>query len=123
MATATPASTNEARPPALERAETVAHLLDESIRLPIVGYRIGLDPILGVLPVAGDAVAALASLYVVFVGARLGVGARALATMLAMIGLDYAIGSVPVVGTVVDAVLKVNERNVAVVEAHVADRA
>lgn len=123
MATATPASQHVERPPALERAETVAHLLDEAIRLPIVGYRIGLDPLLGIVPVAGDTVAALASLYVVFVGARLDVPPRSLATMLAFIGLDYVVGSVPVVGTVIDAVLKVNERNVAVVEAHVADRA
>lgn len=123
MATATPVSQHAERPPALDRAETVAHLLDESIRLPVVGYRIGLDPILGILPVAGDAVAALASLYVVFAGFRLGIPPRALATMVALIGLDYVAGSVPVVGTAVDAVLKVNERNVAVVEAHVADRA
>lgn len=123
MATATPASASAERPAALERAKTVAHLLDESIRVPVVGYRVGLDPLLGVLPVAGDAVAAVASLYVVVVGARLGVPRRALVTMLALIGLDYVAGSVPVVGTLVDAVLKVNERNVAVVEAHVADRA
>lgn len=123
MATATPASPDVDRPAALDRAKTVAHLLDESIKVPGVGYRIGLDPLLGVLPVAGDAVAALASLYVVFVGARLGVSPRALATMLALIGLDYVAGSVPVVGTLVDAVLKVNERNVAVLEAHVAERA
>lgn len=122
MATTTSASPSEARPPELDRAKTVAHLLDESVRVPVVGYRIGLDPILGVLPVAGDAVAALASLYVVFVGARLGVPPRALATMLALIGLDYVAGSVPVVGTVVDAVLKVNERNVAIVESHASTR-
>lgn len=123
MATATPASRSADRPAALERAKTVARLLDGAFRVPVVNYRVGLDPILGVLPVAGDAVAAVASLYVVVVGARLGVPPRALATMLALIGLDYVVGSVPVVGTLVDAVLKVNERNVAVVEDHVADAA
>lgn len=123
MATATQTVDPEDRPAALARATAVAHLLDDTIRLPVVGYRIGLDPILGVLPVAGDAVAAIASLYVVFVGYRLGVPARRLGGMVALVVLDYVLGSVPVVGTVVDAVLKVNERNVATVEAHVADRA
>jgi hypothetical protein len=97
----------------------VGTLLDESIRIPVIGYRIGLDPILGILPVAGDAVAAAASLYIVFVGMRLGVPVKTLVKMLAFVAIEFVIGSIPVLGTVLDAFLKVNMRNVATIESHV----
>lgn len=108
-------------PPGLERARVVADLLDEAITVPVIGYKIGLDPVLGILPVAGDSVAAVASLYVVFVGFRLGVPALSLAKMVAYVGVDFFLGSTPVVGVLVDAVLKVNQRNVATIESHVLD--
>lgn len=105
----------------VERARTVAHLLDESLRIPGTGFRIGLDPIVGLLPVAGDTVAAVASLYIVFVGFSVGLPKRSLAKMLGFVAADYLLGSVPVLGSGVDAVLKVNRRNLATIEAFVAD--
>lgn len=121
MTQPTQAATTAVRPASLERARRVGNVLDESVRIPVIGYRIGLDPILGILPVAGDSVTAIASLYIVFVGLRLGVPARALAKMVAYVAVDFAAGSVPVLGIVADAVLKVNKRNVATVERHVLD--
>jgi len=103
-------------PPVLERARLVSTLLDESITVPGTGYKVGLDPIVGVLPIAGDSVATGASLYIVFLGARLGLPPRALAKMLGFIAVDFVVGSVPILGTIVDAVLKVNKRNVATLE-------
>ena len=100
------------------RARAVARLLDESVRVPGTRFRIGFDPILGMLPYVGDGVASIGSLYVVYVGARLGLPPRALAKMSALVVLDFVAGSVPVIGSVVDAALKVNVRNVAAIEAH-----
>lgn len=108
-----------ANPPALERARLVSTLLDESISIPGIGYKIGLDPIIGILPVAGDSVATVASLYIVYAGLRLGLPPRALGKMLGFIAVDFVVGSVPVLGTIVDAVLKVNKWNVATIERHV----
>lgn len=76
-----------------------------------MGYRIGLDPLIGIAPVAGDAVAAAASLYILFEGVRVGVPFRTLAAMLLFVALDFLIGSVPVLGSIVDAMLKINDRN------------
>lgn len=104
---------------AVGRARRVGHLMDDAIEIPWVGYRIGLDPLVGVVPVAGDAVAAAASLYIVFEGLRVGVPLRTLTAMLLFIALDFVVGSVPVLGPVVDAVLKVNERNAATLESYV----
>lgn len=107
---------------ALERARTVGFLLDESIRIPVIGYRIGIDPILGILPLSGDFVAALGSLYIVLQGIRIGLPRREIATMIGLVGVEFALGSIPVIGTLLDAVWKVNERNVGVLEAHVEER-
>lgn len=104
---------------ALTRARNVAHLLDEAVTLPGIGYRIGIDPVLGVAPISGDFVAALASLYIVLKAVEVGVPARSVAAMLGRIVVEFALGSVPVLGTVLDAGWKVNKRNVEVMEAHV----
>ncbi|MFD1567215.1 DUF4112 domain-containing protein [Halolamina litorea] len=96
---------------ALERMRTVAMALDESIRLPVVEYRIGLDPLLSAIPGIGDALSAGISLYIVAESARLGVSFTTLLEMLARVGVDVAGGSIPVVGPVFDAVYKSNKWN------------
>lgn len=96
---------------ALGRIEWVAYVLDEGVALPGVGYRIGLDPVVGLLPVAGDVATALVSLYIVAESARQGVRKRTLARMVINVGLDAASGAVPLLGDVFDAVWKANKRN------------
>lgn len=104
---------------AVDRARNVGELMDDAVEIPGIGYRIGLDPIVGIAPVSGDAVAAAASLYIVLEGYRLGVPLRTLGVMLLLVGLDFVVGSIPIVGTVVDAILKVNRRNAATLESYV----
>ena len=104
-----PDSVDEA---AVRRMRFVANLLDDSIRVPGTEFRIGIDPILGILPGAGDAVAAAMSVYIVLESARLGVPFLTLLRMMANVTLDFAIGSVPVVGTLFDTVWKANQKNV-----------
>ena len=103
-----PDSVDEA---AVQRMQFVAHLLDDSIKVPGTEFRIGLDPIVGVLPVAGDAVAAALSGYIILESARLGVSYLTLLRMLANVGVDFAIGSVPLIGGAFDAAWKTNVRN------------
>ncbi|QSG11122.1 Uncharacterized membrane protein, DUF4112 family [Halapricum desulfuricans] len=104
-----PESVDEA---ALKRMETVAYVLDESVRVPGIGFRIGIDPVLGALPVAGDVVSGVFSLYIVAESAYLGVSFTTLLEMLANITIDVAGGSIPYVGTVIDALWKANKRNI-----------
>jgi hypothetical protein len=120
MASVIPRSetTDAADEATLERARTMATLLDESVRIPKVGYRVGLDPVLGLVPVSGDLVAAIASLYVVYAAIDVGVPTRKILLMLGRVGVDLAVGSLPVVGTLVDAAWKNNQRNVRTIEAH-----
>ena len=97
---------------ALHRMEAVAHALDESVRIPGTNASVGLDPILGVVPVAGDLVSGVVSLYIVAESARLGVSYATLLRMIATICVDVVGGSVPYVGTLFDSFWKANVRNV-----------
>lgn len=98
--------------PAQKRIRAVSHVLDEAIRIPGTNIRFGLDPVFGILPVAGDTVAAVLSAYVIYEGYRVGAPASLLAKMAALVAVDTIIGSVPVLGTVFDAVWKANTWNV-----------
>lgn len=97
--------------PHLQRAEFVATLLDDAIELPVVGG-VGLDPLLGLLPVAGDTVAAGIGLYIVLEAFLAGVPNRTLVRMVANITVDWAVGSVPLVGDLLDAWFGAHRRNV-----------
>lgn len=109
-------------PAGLRRVRIAARLLDDAVGVPFTDRRVGLDSLLGLLPVGGDAVGALLSLYVILEGYRLGVGRRVLARMAGNVALDFVIGLLPVVGDVFDAFWKANQRNVALIEAHHAER-
>lgn len=108
IATELPETLDEA---AVERMRLVARLLDDSIPVPGTSFKIGIDPIVGVLPVAGDLATGALSLYIVAEAARLGVSYGTLFKMLANVSLDVAGGSVPVIGPVFDATWKANKRN------------
>ena len=96
---------------AIRRMQIVAHVLDEGIRVPGVDYRIGVDPLIGLLPGAGDVLTGGFSLYIVLEATRLGVSPTTLLKMIANITVDVAGGTIPFVGDIFDAVWKANKRN------------
>jgi hypothetical protein len=96
---------------AVDRMDSVVRLLDDGYELPVVGIRVGLDPLLGLLPVAGDAITAVVGLYIVLESARLGVSRLVLARMCLNIAIDWAVGSVPVLGDLLDVVFRSHRRN------------
>jgi hypothetical protein len=91
--------------------DRVVRLLDDGFRLPVVGIRVGIDPVLGLVPVVGDLLPALLGLYVVVEAARLGVSRGTLLRMVANLTLDAAVGSIPVVGDLFDIGFRANRRN------------
>jgi hypothetical protein len=96
---------------ALERISTVAYLLDECITIPGTNYSVGIDPLVGAVPVVGDALSTTVSLYIVAESAYLGVSLTTLLRMLANVTVDAVGGSIPYVGPVFDAVWKTNKWN------------
>ena len=103
---------------ALDRVRRLARLQDEAIRVPGTDFRFGLDPVLSLLPVGGDALAAAISLYPIAEAARLGAPKRTLAAMLGLVAVDAVVGSIPVLGSVFDAVWKANTWNRRLLERH-----
>ena len=104
---------------AIKRMRAVSTILDDAIRVPGTDFRVGLDPIVGILPVAGDSVMSVISMYIVLEAANLGVPMPVVAKMVANVLVDALGGSVPVLGTLFDATWKANRRNVKLVEQHV----
>jgi hypothetical protein len=102
--------------PQLGRARTLARLLDRSIRVPGTSFRFGLDPVLGLLPVGGDVIAAVGSGYILYVAWRNGAPAPMLRRMLVNVAVDTLVGSVPVLGDLFDAGWKANSRNLGMLE-------
>jgi len=104
--------------PTVRRIETLGRLLDGAVRVPGTEFRIGLDPILGILPGAGDTVASVLSLYIVFEAYRADVPRATLLKMLSYVAVDTVIGSIPVLGTIFDAVWKANQWNARLLADH-----
>jgi hypothetical protein len=105
--------------PRLKRMRLLSRLLDNSIVLP-GGYRIGIDPLLGLIPAVGDAIGAALSLWIVYDAALLGTPKRILARMVGNVLVETLAGSIPAVGDLFDAVWKANARNMRLVELHYA---
>ena len=97
----------------LERLNRLAQLLDSSIPLGTGGYRIGIDPILGLIPGIGDAIGAFVGIYIVLQGARLGASRLTLVPMMLNLTIDSVLGVVPVLGDIFDFAFKSNQRNLA----------
>ncbi len=105
--------------PRLKRMRQISKLLDSAIVIPGTKQRIGLDPILGLIPGGGDTVSAALSGYIIIEAARMGLPRADLIKMVMNIGVDTVAGSVPIVGDIFDVVSKANLRNMQIVESHV----
>src|SRR5262245_30367321 len=95
----------------LASLQQFAYWLDDGLRVPGTRVRVGLDPILGLVPGLGDAAGAVIAAWMLVEGARLGVSPATLARMALNIGFDAVIGSVPVFGDVFDFFWKSNRKN------------
>ena len=106
----------------LKRLRRLAWLVDGAFGLPGTRFRFGLNSVIGLLPIGGDAVLGAISLYIVYEAAHLGVPRPQLLRMVANVGLEVVGGSVPVLGDLFDMALKANLRNLAIIERHVGAR-
>ena len=102
--------------PALVRSRRIAWVLDDLVPIPGTRFRIGLDPILGLVPGGGDTVSWAISLHLLWTGWRMGAGPATLARMAGHLLVDAAVGAVPAVGDLFDIAYRANDRNLAILE-------
>jgi len=114
-----PSGESLTRPPIDQHLDRIALLMDKAIRIPGTDISFGLDPILGLLvPVVGDVIGAVIATYIVFVSVRYGLPKIVIARMVFNIAADFIVGSIPFVGDAADFVLKVNTRNLRLLNQH-----
>ena len=101
-----------------ESLEKLSKYLDDWIKIPIVGWRFGLDALIGLIPNVGDSLTSLASFYILFAGVKYGVPKITLLRMAFNIGLDYVVGSIPIVGDAFDFFWKSNKQNMNLIREH-----
>jgi len=103
-------------PTGVENIERLGWLMDDLIRIPVLGWRFGLDAIIGLIPALGDTTTSLVSFYILASAVRYRVPKITLLRMGLNIAIDYAVGSLPVVGDLFDAFWKSNQMNVELVK-------
>lgn len=101
-----------------QRVETLEQLLEGLVPIPGTSRRVGLDAIIGLVPVVGDLVTAAMGSYLVWEARNLGLSKLQLARMAANVGIDTAIGAVPVVGDLFDIAFRSNRKNLRIIRRH-----
>ena len=100
------------------RVEALEQLLEGLFTVPGINRPLGLDAIVGLVPIAGDAVSAAMGLYLVWEARNLGMSRWQRARMLGHVGIDAALGAVPLVGDLFDFVYRSNSRNLRIIRRH-----
>jgi hypothetical protein len=93
-------------------------LLDSAFTVPGTSYRVGLDPILGLVPGLGDLVSPLFTIGILWQARDLGVPRVVQLRMLFNVAIDSLLGAVPFIGDLFDFAWKANTRNLALLERH-----
>ncbi|MBP9151056.1 MAG: DUF4112 domain-containing protein [Flavobacteriales bacterium] len=105
-------------PKELEYAEKLVRLMDDKFKIPFINFRFGLDPIIGLIPVAGDIISFSISSLIVMALFRNGVPRSVKLRMVANILLDLLIGGIPVLGDAWDFFNKANRKNLKLARKH-----
>jgi hypothetical protein len=95
----------------LARLDALAALLDTAIIVPGTNVRVGVDALVGLFPVLGDAITTAISLFIVYEARQLGAPNHLIARMLGNVLIDGAVGTVPLVGDAFDVMWRSNVRN------------
>jgi Domain of unknown function (DUF4112) len=112
----------ELLPPASDRqdefARLLAYILDDLIPIPGTKYRVGLDPLIGLIPGLGDTSTAAFSSLILVHALRAGVPRVVLVRMAVNILINSILGALPGIGDLFSAWFKSNQRNYRLLRRH-----
>jgi hypothetical protein len=102
--------------PRLQRLRQLSRLLDNIVNIPGTKVGIGLDSIIGLLPIGGDVLGLLLSSYIIIEAAQLGVSTATLGRMVINVIVDSLVGAIPMLGDLFDFAWKANNYNIILLE-------
>lgn len=98
------------------QAKKIAEIMDSLFVIPGTKWRIGLDPVLGLIPGFGDFVSNAIGLYPILLGMKYRISKAIIMRMVVNLAGDYLIGSIPLIGDLFDALFKANRKNTDLLE-------
>lgn len=101
-----------------QRVEAMEQLLERSFHIPGTKIPFGLDSVVGLIPVLGDIVTAAMGAYMVWEARNLGMSKWQLMRMTANVGIDAALGAIPLVGDAFDFIWRSNSKNLRIIKKH-----
>lgn len=101
-----------------QRIEAAEKLLEGLYTIPGINRKIGLDVILDIVPVAGDAIAAAMGAWLIWEARNIGMSRWQMARMASYVGIDFALGAIPWVGAIPDFFFRSNTRNMKMIKRH-----
>jgi len=106
---------------ARERLIALTRLMDSAIDVPVLRTQVGLDALLGVVPVAGDLLSAAIGIYLITQARELGASRWLQGKMLANLVVDATLGAVPLAGDVFDIYFRAHRRNLKLLQQHLGE--
>jgi hypothetical protein len=106
-----------------EQLDTLADVMDSAFPIPGTNWRIGLDPIIGLIPGLGDIISSAFSFFIVFAAWQRNLPKVTIARMVGNIAVDTLVGAMPLLGDIFDAAWKSNKKNVALLKRATAEQA
>ena len=101
-----------------QRIEALEHLLERSFVVPGINRPIGLDAIVGLVPVVGDVITAIMGAYLIWEARNLGMPKWKIWRMVGNLGVDTTLGAIPLVGDAFDFLFRSNTRNLKIIKKH-----
>ena len=101
-----------------QRVEALELLLERSFHIPGTKVPVGLDSIIGLVPVLGDVVTAAMGAYMVWEARNLGMSKWHLMRMAANVGIDTVLGAIPLAGDLFDFIWRSNSKNLRIIKKH-----
>jgi hypothetical protein len=114
-------SSAERKRRARERLITLTRLMDSAVDMPLLRTKVGLDALLGLVPVAGDLLSAAIGIYLITQARELGASRWLQGKMIGNLVLDAAVGAVPLAGDVFDIYFRAHRRNLKLLQKHLGE--
>ena len=100
------------------RLEAMEQLLERAFVIPGINRQVGLDSVVGLIPVVGDMMTAAMGAWLVWEARNLGMSKWQLARMAGNVGIDTAVGAIPFAGDLFDFLYRSNSKNLRIVKKH-----